>query len=138
MCAIFGSFNRDTFIDLAELNSYRGQHSYSISLYDTINQQLTVIRKEQGKFDCDGIEPDGKYLVGHIQAPTTAAKDMANIHPSYFDSSERADWYTTGQSFLWHNGIIKEDMIKTMQLELDSKCHDNHLRNSKRNSLFRL
>jgi len=121
MCAIFGSFKKDKFLELAELNSYRGQHSFSVSLFDPKDGSITICRKEEGKFDCDNIEPNGKYMIGHIQAPTTQAKSLEYIHPSVFNDADRSNWYTaTDESWLWHNGIIKEDNIRFLQNKLDS------------------
>lgn len=120
MCAIFGSFNRDKFLELAALNSYRGQHSYSITCYDPMIRATRVLAKEVGQFSATTLFTeflDGMYLIGHIQAPTTEAKSNDFVHPSAVDGS-----------LLWHNGIIKEDCVKKMQdVLLDNSAWDTDL-----------
>ena len=108
MCAIFGSFNFNRFNELAVQNSYRGQHSFSISTFDPTTGELDVKRKLTGPFDSSNMSIEkGVYWIGHIQAPTTDGKSSDYIHPSVIDDS-----------YLWHNGIIKEDCIKYMQAVL--------------------
>jgi len=112
MCAIIGSFNRQTLEELVEINSYRGQHSYSISEYDLKTRTMNTRRKCLGSFSLQDIELSaGMYYVAHIQAPTTAASAIDSIHPSM-----RAG----GRDLLWHNGIIKEECIKDLQVALSS------------------
>jgi hypothetical protein len=97
MCAIFGSKDKDKFIELADLNSYRGQHSFSIAQFDQDSNLLSLIKKE-GEFDSDfNLFDDCFYLIGHTQAPTTQS---SKIHPC-----EKND------SMLWHNGIIKQFVL---------------------------
>ena len=109
MCAIFGSFDVTKFQELAELNSYRGQHSFSISVYDPIKKDIKLVKKDLGEFDISGVQNYmGVYWIGHIQAPTTESKSLDTVHPSVSDFS-----------FLWHNGIIKEDCIRDMQKVLN-------------------
>jgi glutamine phosphoribosylpyrophosphate amidotransferase len=113
MCAIIGSFDIDKLKDLVELNSYRGQQSYSFSEYDPENQQLLMRQKCLGAFSLDNVEVKaGMYYVAHIQAPTTGASAIESIHPSV-----RND----GNDLLWHNGIIKDYFVKDMQESLQSK-----------------
>lgn len=107
MCAIVGSFDKDKLIELIELNSYRGSHSYSFSTYDIETSSLHVHNKNHGAISYDDIEIfKGEYAIVHIQAPTTEAKSTDNIHPS------KDSRYMT---YLWHNGIIKADYVKKMQ-----------------------
>lgn len=109
MCAIVGSFDKDKLKKLIELNSYRGNHSYSLSEYDIISGNLFTVAKDMGEFDfnlLDVLTPE-RYYIAHTQAPTTDSKSIDSIHPSYFDKMS-----------LWHNGIIKEDCIKMMQDKL--------------------
>jgi hypothetical protein len=112
MCAIIGSFNQQTLEELVEINSYRGQHSYSISEYDLENCTMNTRRKCLGSFSLQDIElRAGMYYVAHIQAPTTAASAIDSIHPSV-----RAE----GRDLLWHNGIIKEECVKDLQVGMSS------------------
>lgn len=109
MCSIFGSYNKDEFIKLSKLNSHRGQHSFSIASYDT---ELLMIEKDFGEFIPPIDDEDGLYI-GHIQAPTTQQRDMSSVHPSVVDDT-----------FLWHNGIIKETQLKKWNCEgrWDTEC----------------
>lgn len=120
MCAIFGSFSKEKFIELAALNSYRGQHSFSISIYDPNIRWIQIIEKKVGPFNASAIDEyadNTVFFIGHIQAPTTDAKTTDNIHPSIVENT-----------LLWHNGIIKADCIEKMQEALvDSNPWDTHL-----------
>ena len=107
MCAIFGSYDLDKLEELAEINAYRGQLSYSLSEYNTTTQQLIMRRKCLGAFTLEGLEMTrGMYYIGHIQAPTTGASAEESIHPSV---------RTDGHDLLWHNGILKEKYVSTVQ-----------------------
>jgi glutamine phosphoribosylpyrophosphate amidotransferase len=100
MCALFGSPNKELFLELSKLNSYRGNHSYSVSTYDF--ESVDVYVKALGEFEMPDIE--APYYIGHTQAPTTEAKSTSSIHPSVVE-----------HSYLWHNGIIKERQVKKWQ-----------------------
>ena len=107
MCAIFGSKELDKLLELADLNAYRGQHSHSLSVYNTRTKELVTKRKCLGAFSLDGLETErGMFYVAHIQAPTTAASAIESIHPSV---------RRVGEDLLWHNGIIKEGCIKSLK-----------------------
>lgn len=103
MCAIFGSFDKDTFYELMRANSYRGSHSYSISYYD--GKQVDVVEKGFGEMPVKDLD-DSYYYIGHVQAPTTDSKDIDSIHPA----KDKGD-------LLWHNGIIKDYQIRKWQDE---------------------
>lgn len=104
MCALFGSADRGLFQELAALNSYRGNHSYSVSVFDF--ESVNVVDKSLGEFTMPQVV--GPYYLGHTQAPTTEAKSIASIHPSTIEGT-----------YLWHNGIIKENQVKAWQQELN-------------------
>jgi len=104
MCAIVASFNRDKLLELIELNSYRGSHSYSFTTYDSVNG-LRIHARELGTINPDIIEiPNNGYGIVHVQAPTTEAKEAGNIHPAMENNTR-----------LWHNGIIKANYVKQLQ-----------------------
>ena len=98
MCAIVGSFSKETTIALFELNSYRGEISSSISSFN-MNSELQQLNKYSGKFEKEYLDNhvDGMFYIGHSQAPTT---NTNNIHPSEI-----------GEVLLWHNGIIKQNNL---------------------------
>ena len=104
MCAIVGSFKREKLLELIELNSYRGSHSYSFTTIDPVNG-LWLRAREFGTINPDIIQiPNSGYAIVHVQAPTTEAKTTNNIHPAM-----------DGETRLWHNGIIKAYYVKTLQ-----------------------
>lgn len=126
MCAIVGSFDKNKLIELIELNSYRGSHSYSFATYDSVGH--LVIRKQGlGAINYDDIEiAPGYYAVVHVQAPTTDSKSTDSIHPavSLIDRTFVKDKHTTYKwpdTCLWHNGIIKDDCVKKLQQEQNTK-----------------
>ena len=106
MCSIFGSFSKDKIVELAELNRYRGQHSFSYSIYYTDTNDITVT-KGLGEIPLNQIKiPEGAYCIAHMQAPTTDNKTIEYVHPAY----NQGAW-------LWHNGIIKDHWVKSAMKE---------------------
>lgn len=107
MCSIIGSFDKDKIVELANLNAYRGQHSYSIAYYNPYRAEVTYLKRGLGSLPVDEINiPNKHYCIVHQQAPTTSLKDDT-IHPAQI-----------GKQLLWHNGIVKAEHIKKMQKEL--------------------
>ena len=105
MCSIIGSFDKQKIVDLCELNAYRGQHSHSISYYNTITNEFVQINRKLGPINYDDICPeDNEYIIVHMQAPTTDAKDSSSIHPARID-----------RDVLWHNGILKAKEIERLK-----------------------
>lgn len=121
MCAIVGSFNTEKLRELVKLNLYRGSHSYSISLYDTYLNRLTIVKRNIGEIDLnDVVVPSRNYGIVHVQAPTTSAKDLDSVHPARagFISSFTVDKNTKHEFYeeaLWHNGILKENTVVELQ-----------------------
>lgn len=108
MCSIFGSFSKDKLVEFADLNKYRGQHSYSYTYF--FNNQLgidVVVTKGLGELPIDKIKvPEGAYCIAHMQAPTTNNKTIESVHPAFYKGA-----------WLWHNGIIKDHWIKNTMKE---------------------
>ena len=130
MCAIFGSFDRDKFEELAALNQYRGNSSWSASHFrtgafkhyrDGETVELMQLRKGFLEYRKDAVEVFSKddsslfktYYLGHVQAPTTESIDT---HPSDIVGD-----------LLWHNGIIKDYQVKEWQEEYGNKEWDTEL-----------
>lgn len=110
MCAIVGSFNQHKLHELIALNSYRGSHSYSFSTISPHGDLKTHVRS-LGTFDptrTDCQIPPGHYAIAHIQAPTTEANSIEDIHPS-------RELFNQRLTALWHNGIVKANHVKKMQ-----------------------
>ncbi len=108
MCSIVGTFDTAKLKELAALNSYRGEHSHSVSFYSIAEQKLVSVQKGMGPLPVDKISiPNGFYAICHQQAPTTEAKDLSSVHPAEFDGH-----------YLWHNGIIKQKEIESMKNRL--------------------
>ena len=117
MCAIFGSKDKQKFLELAELNQYRGNHSWSTTCFVTgrfehyanaerVKHILTFRGEGEFKDKVTGFPEDNKdgfitYYLGHVQAPTT---DSVETHPSNINGD-----------LLWHNGIIKDNEVKRLQ-----------------------
>lgn len=126
MCAIVGSFDRNKLIELIELNSYRGSHSYSFSTLNTYGV-MTVRKQGLGAPNYDDIiVHSGYYGIVHIQAPTTDAKSLDTVHPaiSSLERTFQKDKHTLEKqpySCLWHNGIIKDDCVKSLQQKQNSQ-----------------
>ena len=110
MCAIVGSKNVNTIKKLIELNSYRGSHSFSFSLFNLYTGHLHVIERRLGSINLDNINiPHNSYGIVHVQAPTTDARDTNSIHPAMPLEGNVSKEFPSYA--LWHNGIIKQDTI---------------------------
>ena len=106
MCSIIASFDIDRLKELAELNAYRGTHSHSLFIFDK-DYKVMYAYRGMGAIDIDKhfrFKQENDYIVAHQQAPTTDAKDIKSIHPA-----------SVGKSYLWHNGIIKDNEVKRLQ-----------------------
>jgi glutamine phosphoribosylpyrophosphate amidotransferase len=102
MCSIFGSFSKDKLVEFAKLTRYRGQHSFSYSMYYTDTDSIAVT-KGLGEIPLEQIKiPPNAYCIAHMQAPTTNNKTIDYVHPAY-----------TKGAWLWHNGIIKDHWVKS-------------------------
>lgn len=107
MCAIVGSFDKEKLAKLIDLNSYRGNHSYSLLEYNWKEKKIVQLTQGFGSFKYELITSDrteNSYFIAHTQAPTTSGKGFFNIHPSHHQ-----------KSLLYHNGILKEDCIFWLQ-----------------------
>jgi|694.fasta_scaffold00062_19 glucosamine 6-phosphate synthetase-like amidotransferase/phosphosugar isomerase protein len=111
MCSIIGSYNKDKFIELLELNRYRGAFSHSLTLYRPEGTTLTF--KGFGDFNLkllDNVQTDD-YILGHCQAPTGGlVKSFDRIHP-----------YVNNTIKLLHNGIIKTQEVQRINEIINSK-----------------
>lgn len=110
MCSIIGSTSVERIKELAALNAYRGQHSFSIAVFNLHTGSVEYLYRDLGELDYSKLDnlPPG-YIVVHQQAPTTDNKGFSSIHPAQI-----------GKQLLWHNGIIKADQVKRLQAELES------------------
>jgi glutamine phosphoribosylpyrophosphate amidotransferase len=111
MCSIIGSFDKDKVIALCELNAYRGQHSHSISYASQDGVYYT--QKNFGPINYDALDPDGDYMIVHMQAPTTDNKNADCIHPAMNPYAG---------DLLWHNGIIKEKEVERLREKYQLKA----------------
>ena len=97
MCAIIGSNNVSKFEVLYEGNLPRGNFASGVICLYNGNEQQTI--KKQGTLDFNEIELDDRcnYYIGHVQAPTSAAR-----HWSYETSHpfESLSWSVV------HNGVL--------------------------------
>ncbi|AUS03054.1 nucleophile aminohydrolase [Vibrio phage 2.275.O._10N.286.54.E11] len=108
MCGIFASKSKEKFIELMELNAYRGTFSHSIACVDLTTSSIVDLIKNVGPLDVNSIPNiPNVYYIGHVQAPTTQdGMCDANIHPA-----------VENNTYMWHNGIIKEKCISELQKE---------------------
>lgn len=111
MCSIFGSYSKTKFIEFANLNQFRGQHSHSICVFDP-SEGVKKIIKEKGIFNTNNIpeKENNQYYIGHVQAPTNGLTEEINnrIHPSIIENEKT-------KTYLWHNGIIKPDQCEKIK-----------------------
>ena len=126
MCAIFGSKDKDKFLELAELNQYRGNFAHSTTVFQTglfqhypdaerVVHVTTNTGEGEFKDSITMSEAEYKttYYLGHVQAPTT---DSVETHPSNINGD-----------LLWHNGIIKDYQVQEWKQELGNRDWDTEL-----------
>ena len=107
MCSIFASHKKDILSELADLNQYRGNFSYSIT---EISNKVESQIKEFGIFNKDNIHYNNLFKICHVQAPTGGlVEDIDRIHPVEYSNT-----------LLWHNGIITPRGIKFLQEKLNT------------------
>lgn len=112
MCSIVGSYKKEDLRQLANLNAYRGQLFWSLMTWD--NGHITVDHGDGAFSDYDSLEEsDGKYFILHHQAPTSTSSDR---HPASYDDN-----------YLFHNGIVKERCIESMQEKYPDEKWDTRL-----------
>ena len=113
MCAIIGSFNLKTLVDLIDLNKNRGVFSHSYTWVDP-HKGVQLIQKKLGIPNKEEIlkttAPQGTYFLMHLQAPTggaLATETLTTIHPAEYEGN-----------FLYHNGLLLRKQVKKLQQEL--------------------
>jgi hypothetical protein len=122
MCSIFGTFDVVEAKRLQQLNSRRGVISNSSTVFDN-NINIVSMTKQYGELDDFKEELSGYHLY-HQQAPTSQENDT--IHPSEYKNS-----------FLWHNGIVKQDTIKKLMSRTgNNSLWDTHQINVLLNTSF--
>lgn len=105
MCGIFASFNRDKFLELSQLNAYRGSQSSSVVHFNP-GWGVSTINRAPGFLDPFKVRDDSSFKIGHLQAPTTDAEAISSIHPAGIEF---------GTKLLWHNGIVKQFEVERLQ-----------------------
>lgn len=97
MCAIIGSNNVSKFEVLYEGNLPRGNFASGVVCLYNGNEQQTI--KKQGTLDFNQIELDDRcnYYIGHVQAPTSAAREWSYDTSHPFES---LSWSVV------HNGVL--------------------------------
>lgn len=120
MCAIVGSRSINILKDLVALNSYRGSESYSYSWFNIYTHSLVIVQRGQGTLDIDKvILPSDCYGIVHIQAPTNNEGACSTIHPAIVMKQPYPEY--TPDCALWHNGIIKADIVDKISEETGTK-----------------
>jgi hypothetical protein len=103
MCAIFGSFSKEKLLELAKINSDRGNFSYSITAIGLKTRSVLECIKGFGEFVPE-FNFENAYYICHIQAPTSATtQDLRRVHPSVIQHPD------SDITYLWHNGVLKHD-----------------------------
>lgn len=115
MCAIFGSFDKDTLLELYNKNKYRGKFSFSITSLDTktfdSNTHKYFGEMEQSHLDEHFVE--GRYHICHSQAPTgSLMKDESRIHPVELNEYK-----------LLHNGIIVNECNDELKVKYNTDSY---------------
>jgi len=104
MCAIFGSFDKTMFEILYEANKERGNFASSVTcLPDPKYDDDQYVVKQKGDVDFDKFKFPGQkleYLLGHVQAPTSAKRTW-NYNTSH--PFESLSWLVS------HNGVLTNE-----------------------------
>ena len=101
MCAIFGSFDKTMFEVLYDANKQRGNFASSVVCLADEDQ---FVAKQEGDINFDKFNYAGKdnveYLLGHVQAPTSAKREWSYNTSHPFESMT---WLVS------HNGVLTND-----------------------------
>ncbi|MDD5150852.1 MAG: hypothetical protein PHC28_10320 [Flavobacterium sp.] len=103
MCGLIASFDVKQIDYLYSINQYRGSYSHSITSFDVDNSNIIHVQKNKFEFQCNKLNQSENYILLHSQAPTSLQKDDS-IHPAKYNNT-----------FLWHNGIIKDFEINRIK-----------------------
>ena len=97
MCAIIGSSNVSKFEVLYDANLPRGNFASGVLCLYNVNEQQVI--KKQGTLNFNEIELDDRcnYYIGHVQAPTSAARYWSYDTSHPFES---LSWSVV------HNGVL--------------------------------
>jgi len=122
MCAIIGSNNVSKFEVLYEGNLPRGNFASGvICLYNDSEQQVI---KKQGTLDFNQVELDSRcdYYIGHVQAPTSAARkwEYDTSHPF-----ESLSWSVVHNGVLTNHKQLKEKYTPWDVNEVDTSVIPN-------------
>jgi hypothetical protein len=120
MCSIIGSYRKEKFKELVEINKTRGTFSYSVTVIEVLNNNIAEIIKDFGEINYDIIEcyEDYEfYFLAHQQAPTNSlVKLKERIHPAIINNS-----------YLYHNGIITNKGLDIIKNEISVNDIDINL-----------
>jgi len=113
MCGIFGSNNIETFRELCERNTERGNFVRSVTRLfpeGLASKQLTTTTYDTDFETPIAGHPFCVYYLGHVQSPTSKIREFneATSHP-----------FTLNNQHLAHNGVLENDraLINEMGLE---------------------
>jgi len=124
MCCISGSFDKEELKSFIEAGYTRAGHSYSITQFHYDMHSCDIYADAPAKFlvnkDSNEIMQQldsinwlaNPFVLVHQQAPTTSARDITSVHPSIIETY-------MSNSYMWHNGIIKEESVKLLQNTLN-------------------
>ena len=131
MCAIIGSTNVSKFEVLYEGNLPRGNFASGVvCLYNDNEQQVL---KKQGSLDFNHIELDERcdYYIGHVQAPTSAARSWSydTSHPfeslswSVVHNGVLTNWKSLVKEFVdWDVNPVDTAVIPNLLQQLTEEC----------------
>lgn len=120
MCGIAGSFNASMFEVLMQANTERGDFSAGVLQIKKKHGHETY--KKEGTIDFDKdliLNPESKYYIGHVQAPTSGERDWGyeTSHPFF-----SLNWA------IIHNGVLtNEDQLREKEIPWDENPVDSSL-----------
>jgi len=101
MCGIVASTDLQTFIELMEHNTRRGNKKHSIAVGDDVFQFDCPFEAERFRRDVEKLGiGDGSYFIGHVHAPTGSVVEYQN-QPAMLNGMK-----------LFHNGIMKDKFMR--------------------------
>ena len=131
MCAIFGSFDTSMFEVLYEANKKRGNFASSII---SLAEDDQYIRKKKGNIDFDKYtyQPYSDYHLGHVQAPTSAARAWTYDTSHPFES---LSWLVSHNGVLTNHKKLKKQYCSFIENSVDTAVIVNILEHFTQKSL---
>ena len=115
MCGLFAARTKADLIMLSKSNLHRGSRTHSVS---TFNNGHMSVHRFTGAFNPSNIPDSADFYICHVQAPTSQKSEAHPAKTLFIDEAHTI----LMDSYVWHNGILKEKYMAEQQYDWDTEC----------------